>query len=109
MRSPSAPAELQQEEGAVILQGCTAAHKGAFQLCNITFLLGFFFTLFVRFGEVKGKELNLFLSSSMKYSREISYLCFWFFAEPLRGDFCAWILAFRGKQNGNLSLRGSTS
>lgn len=93
----------------MILQGCTAAHKGAFQLRHITFLLGFFFILFVRFGEAKGKELNLFLSSSMKHSGEMSYLRFWFFAEPLHGDFRAWISAFRRKQNGNLSLQGSTS
>lgn len=94
----------------MILQGCTAAHKGAFQLRHIknNFFVGFFI-LFVRFGEAKGKELNLFLSSSMKHSGEISYLRFWFFAEPLHGDFRAWISAFRRKQNGNLSLRGSTS
>lgn len=58
MRSPSAPAELQQEEGAVILQGCTAAHKGAFQLCNITFFVGFLFYFICAFwgGEGEGTQ-----------------------------------------------------
>lgn len=59
-RSPSAPAELQQEEGAGILQGCTAAHKGAFQLHSITLLSGFFFILFVSGGRQRGKERKPF-------------------------------------------------
>lgn len=104
------PAAL-REEGAAVLPGCTAAHKGAFQLHNTTFffIVGFLYYFLGALWGGGGEGTDLFTSSLIKCSEEISHLCFWFFAEHFTWGFPCLHLSFQSTAQGSLSLRGSMS